>query len=96
MFKDAKDVGKLARELSLLESKVKLYEEELINLRSTRYTFDSIFGKSEAIKNLTRSAQSIRQPVPGTYIRGKRDGKRAFCPGHSSCQLPAPAPVCED
>ena len=56
MFKDAKDVGKLARELSLLESKVKLYEEELINLRSTRYTFDSIFGKSEAIKNLKREA----------------------------------------
>jgi PAS domain S-box-containing protein len=36
MFKDAKDVGKLARELSLLESKVRLYEEELINLSSTR------------------------------------------------------------
>jgi transcriptional regulator with PAS, ATPase and Fis domain len=56
MFKDVKDVGKLAKELSLLESKVKLYEEELINLRSTRYTFDSIFGKSEAIRNLKREA----------------------------------------
>jgi transcriptional regulator with PAS, ATPase and Fis domain len=56
MFKDVKDVGKLARELSLLESKVKLYEEELLNLRSTRYTFDSIIGKSEAIKNLKREA----------------------------------------
>ena len=50
MFKDVKDVGKLASELSLLESKVKLYEEELITLRSTRYTFDSIIGKSESIK----------------------------------------------
>jgi sensor histidine kinase regulating citrate/malate metabolism len=30
MFKDIKDVSKLARELALLESKVKLYEEELI------------------------------------------------------------------
>ena len=56
MFKDVKDVGKLARELSLLESKVKLYEEELLNLRSTRYTFDSIIGKSEAIQNLKREA----------------------------------------
>jgi len=52
MFKDVKDVGKLAKELSLLESKVKLYEEELINLRSTRYTFDSIIGKSDAVANL--------------------------------------------
>jgi PAS domain S-box-containing protein len=52
MFKDVKDVRKLATELSLLESKVKLYEEELINLRSTRYTFDSIIGSSPAIKSL--------------------------------------------
>jgi PAS domain S-box-containing protein len=52
MFKDVKDVRKLAAELSLLESKVKLYEEELINLRSTRYTFDSIIGQSESIKSL--------------------------------------------
>ena len=52
MFKDVKDVRKLASELSLLESKVKLYEEELINLRSTRYTFDSIIGKSESLKSL--------------------------------------------
>ncbi len=56
MFKDVKDVGKLARELSLLESKVKLYEEELITLRSTRYTFDSIAGKSEIITNLKKEA----------------------------------------
>jgi transcriptional regulator with PAS, ATPase and Fis domain len=56
MFKDVKDVGKLAGELSLLESKVKLYEEELINLRSTRYTFDSIAGKSEILNNLKREA----------------------------------------
>ena len=49
MFKDVREVGKLASELTLLESKVKLYEEELINLRSTRYTFDSIIGNSEAI-----------------------------------------------
>ena len=52
MFKDVRDVRKLATELSLLESKVKLYEEELINLRSTRYTFDSIIGSSQAINSL--------------------------------------------
>jgi len=56
MFKDVKDVGKLARELSLLESKVKLYEEELISLRSTRYTFDSIIGASDAIRSVKGEA----------------------------------------
>jgi PAS domain S-box-containing protein len=56
MFKDVKDVGKLARELSLLESKVRLYEEELITLRSTRYTFESIIGKCAALSDLKREA----------------------------------------
>jgi PAS domain S-box-containing protein len=66
MFKDVKDVEKLASELSLLESKVKLYEEELINLRSTRYTFDSFIGKSQAIVSLkleARRAASNNFPV---------------------------------
>jgi transcriptional regulator with PAS, ATPase and Fis domain len=36
MFKDVKDVRQLAQRLSVLESKVKIYEEALINLRSTQ------------------------------------------------------------
>lgn len=66
MFKDIKDVRKLAAELSLLESKVKLYEEELINLRSTRYTFESIVGTSESMKALkieARRAAANQYPV---------------------------------
>ena len=66
MFKDVKDVRRLASELSLLESKVKLYEEELINLRSTRYTFESIIGTSESIKALiieARRAAANHYPV---------------------------------
>jgi len=66
MFKDVKDVRKLASELSLLESKVKLYEEELINLRSTRYTFESIIGTSEIITALiieARRAATNHYPV---------------------------------
>ena len=66
MFKDVKDVGKLASGLSLLESKVRLYEEELINLRSTRYTFESIIGTSESLKALkieARRAAANHYPV---------------------------------
>jgi PAS domain S-box-containing protein len=79
MFKDIKDVRKLAAELSLLESKVKLYEEELINLRSTRYTFDSIIGHSESIKSLkieARRAASNHYPVLITGESGT--GKELF------------------
>jgi PAS domain S-box-containing protein len=56
MFKDVKDVSKLASELKLLESKVKLYEAELLNLRSTRYTLDSIIGNSKSLKALKLEA----------------------------------------
>jgi len=76
MFKDVKDVGKLARELSLLESKVKLYEEELITLRSTRYTFDSIIGASDAIRSvkgeaLKAAANSFPVLITGESGTGK-------------------------
>ncbi|MFA7425592.1 MAG: sigma 54-interacting transcriptional regulator [Desulfosarcinaceae bacterium] len=56
MFKDIRDVGKLAQNLSLLESKVEFYEQELMNLRSTRYTFESIVGGSTVIRSLRREA----------------------------------------
>ncbi|MBU2055449.1 MAG: sigma 54-interacting transcriptional regulator [Proteobacteria bacterium] len=56
MFKHVSDVGKLARALSFLQSKLKLYEEELLSLRAERYTFDSILGTTPAILNLKKEA----------------------------------------
>ncbi len=79
MFKDVKDVRKLASELSLLESKVKLYEEELINLRSTRYTLDSIIGKSESIKSLKKEALRAASNQYPVLISGESGtGKELF------------------
>jgi PAS domain S-box-containing protein len=56
MFKDVRDVTKLAKMLSLLESKVELYEQELISIRSTRHTLESIVGQSDAIQSLRKEA----------------------------------------
>ena len=56
MFKDVQDVRKLAQKLSLLESKVELYEKELVSLRSTRYTIENIIGVSEATRVLKKEA----------------------------------------
>jgi len=79
MFKDVKDVSKLAAELSLLESKVKLYEEELINLRSTRYTFDSIIGESGAILSLKQEARQAASNHYSVLISGESGtGKELF------------------
>ena len=79
MFKDVRDVHKLAQEFSLLESKVQHYEKELLNLRATRYTLDSIKGKSQAINGLKREAERAagsRSPVLITGESGT--GKELF------------------
>jgi transcriptional regulator with PAS, ATPase and Fis domain len=93
MFKDVKDVGKLANELSLLESKVKLYEEELINLRSTRYTIDSIIGNSETIKKLKREALRASANQFPVLISGESGtGKELFAQAihHAGSRRPHP------
>jgi transcriptional regulator with PAS, ATPase and Fis domain len=79
MFKDVKDVRNLANKLSLLESKVKHYEEELINLRSTRYTFGSIIGKSKAINALKKEALNASTNQFPVLISGESGtGKELF------------------
>jgi transcriptional regulator with PAS, ATPase and Fis domain len=79
MFKDIKDVTRLANKLSLLESKVKIYEEELINLRSTHYTFDSISGKSPAIKMLKKEAlNAAANQFPVLITGDSGTGKELF------------------
>jgi len=76
MFKDVRDVGKLAKKLSALESMVEFYEKELYTLRSTRYTIDSIVGVSHglnALKSdaLKASANSLPVLITGESGTGK-------------------------
>jgi len=82
MFKDVRDVTKLAKKLSLLESKVAHYEQELMSLRSTRHTLESIAGKSQVIQSLKREASRAatnRLPVLITGESGT--GKELFAQG---------------
>jgi len=79
MFKSISDVNKLAKKLSFLESKVKLYEEELMSLRSTRYTFESIVGASESIVNLKKEAMKAANTNLPILITGESGtGKEMF------------------
>ena len=79
MFRNVKDVARLAKELSLLASKVKQYEEELSTLHSTRYTFDSIVGVSNAFASLKEEALKAAANSFPVLITGESGtGKEMF------------------
>ncbi len=89
MFRDVRDLGKLARKLSRLESKVKLYEQELMNLRSTKYTLESIIGESPAIRTLKNDALKATANSFPVLITGESGtGKELFAQAihHASCR----------
>jgi transcriptional regulator with PAS, ATPase and Fis domain len=56
LFDSASTASKLAEKVSFLESKLSMYEKEILNLRSTRYTMESIIGTSKSIKALKQQA----------------------------------------
>jgi transcriptional regulator with PAS, ATPase and Fis domain len=82
MFKDVRDVTRLAKKLSLLESKVELYEKELLSLRSTRHTLASIVGESAVIKSLKKEALRAAATQFPVLISGESGtGKELFAEG---------------
>jgi PAS domain S-box-containing protein len=86
LFKNIKDVGKLANQLSELQTQVKRYREELSSLRSTRYTFDNIIGKSPQIISLIEEARKSAATNLPILISGESGtGKELFAQSiHSS------------
>ncbi len=89
MFKDVRDVTKLAKKLSLLESKVELYEQELISIRSTRHTLEGIVGESDTMQTLRKEASKAAATQFPVLITGESGtGKELFAQGihHASAR----------
>ncbi len=78
-FEDVKDVKRLAEKLSLFENKVEFYEKQLMALRSTKFTMNSLIGISNAftsLKNEALKASATKYPVLITGETGT--GKELF------------------
>ena len=79
VVRDLKELKPLMKELSLLESKVKLYEEELSNLRATRYSFNSIIGDSAIMRALKKEAMRASYNDFSVLLMGESGtGKELF------------------
>lgn len=79
LFNNSGEVSKLADQLFKLESKLKLYEDKLSSLLSTRYNIDSIIGNSESIKSLKELAtRAMRNDFPVLITGESGTGKELF------------------
>jgi transcriptional regulator with PAS, ATPase and Fis domain len=79
MFECIQDVQNLASKLKFLESKVKIYEKELLSLRCTRYTVDSIIGESNSFTQLKKLVFRAAAHNLTTLITGESGcGKELF------------------
>ncbi len=56
LFTSADAINKMAEKLTVLQLKLKLYEDEIVSLRSTRYTFDNIVGLSKSMEIVKQEA----------------------------------------
>ena len=79
LFDSASTASRLAEKVSFLESKVHLYENELLSLRSTRYTMDSIVGVSKVLTALKWQAmKAAATSLPVVIIGESGTGKELF------------------
>jgi transcriptional regulator with PAS, ATPase and Fis domain len=79
LFKSIKDVEKLASQLSKLKSMVRRYKNELSSIRSARYTFDDIIGKSISIKKMKKEALKAGTTSLPVLVSGESGtGKELF------------------
>lgn len=92
IFKNIRDMATLVKKLSQLESQVKLYRKELETLRSAKYSFDSIIGKSEVMEALKKEAFKAAATNLSVLISGESGtGKELFAQSihngsHRKCQ----------
>lgn len=65
LFTSVDTVNKLAEKLTILQTKLKVYADEIVSLRSTLYNFDNIIGVSKGIEIVKQEAsKAVANQLP--------------------------------
>ncbi len=79
IFKDISELEALMKQVELLENKVAYYEKELDAVRSVKYSFSSIIGKSNQIQELKKLALKYARTDANILLIGESGtGKDLF------------------
>ncbi len=79
LFDNATTAVKLSERCSLLESKLKNFQEELGTIHRTMYNFDNILGKSQAMRSVkTEATQAATNDLPVLITGESGTGKELF------------------
>ena len=93
MFKDPKEVGILASKITKIEKELNYYKDALKQASSARYSFNSIIGGSERLREAKYLAERAAQTNSNVLIRGESGtGKELFAHAIHSCSHRAPKP----
>ena len=79
MFHDVDELKALANRVQEMESKIEFYEKEMKRIRGAKYSFQSIVGKSDKIREVKNNAQKVARSRSTVLIKGETGtGKELF------------------
>lgn len=71
LLTDARKSSELSRQLSIAQKRIEYYQNQLENLRDTKYTFSNIIGMSPQMKRLRSMAAKAARTSSTVLIRGE-------------------------
>jgi PAS domain S-box-containing protein len=71
LFKSSTTLSNILEKFKVLESNIKYYQKEIYSQRAMKYTFESIIGVSEPIKNIKQKASKASENKAPVLITGE-------------------------
>jgi transcriptional regulator with PAS, ATPase and Fis domain len=93
LFEDVQQLKVLANQINAMESKLDYYQKELKRLQGAKFSFDSIVGNSERIKEVKDMAMQVSKSRSTVLITGESGtGKELFAHAIHNASLRSAGP----